>query len=296
MNLIGHQKQKSLLEKMVSSEKIPHNILFSGPESVGKKKAAFELAKMLNCLDDGCNECKVCKNIDSSRHADLLVIEKDSEIKIDDIRDLQKKISLTGERKKSYKVAIIDRAHLLNSQAQASLLKTLEEPKGNTLIILITELPNTLLDTILSRMWSVKFSPVETELIRENLISRGASSKEAGELAKLSFSKPGIAIKLFEDEKFKSYWLEKKEELKDLRESNLGKRFEYVKKISKDREKARDILKIWSSFLRREMLSGSDEIARKNKKSLRTIEDIIFLTNKTNVNFKLALEKVIINL
>ncbi len=296
MNLVGHKKQKDLLERMVSSGKIPHNILFTGPEAVGKKRAAFELVKRINCPQNGCNDCKACKDIDERKHADLFLIEGEDEIKIDRVRDLQKRLSLTGEKKGSYKAAIIDEAHLLNSQAQACLLKTLEEPKGNALIILITEKPNTLLDTILSRMWAIKFSFVQTNLIKKDLISRGANKAEAEKIADLSFSKPGLAIKLFESDKFRKDWIKKGEDLKELRDSYLGKRFDYVKKMAKDKEKARETLKIWSSILRKEMIQADDEDAVRDKEALEVIEDTLFLTSKTNINFKLALEKIIINL
>ncbi|MGM0439206.1 MAG: ATP-binding protein [Patescibacteria group bacterium] len=297
MNLLGHKKQKELLNRMALSGKIPHNLLFTGPESVGKKRAAKEFIKKLNCDNGGCNECRTCKEIDSQRHSDLLVIEGKDEIKIDDVRDLQKRLSLTGKSKESYKAAIIDEAHLLNKQAQSCLLKTLEEPKGNALIILISEHPNTLLDTILSRMWAIKFSLVETDLIENDLVNRGASKSEAKELAKLSFSKPGLAIKLFEDKKFKKDWLKKRDDLQKLRDSYLGERFKYVKSLAKDKEQARETLKVWSSFLRKEMIvSKNKDQALKNKKVLEVIEDVLFLTSKTNVNFKLSLEKVIINL
>ena len=296
MNLVGHQKQKDLLEKMVSTGKIPHNLLLTGPESVGKKKAAFELIKRINCPQDGCDDCKVCKDIDDRKHADLFLIEGEEEIKIDRVRDLQKRLSLTGETRDSYKAAIIDEAHLLNSQAQACLLKTLEEPKGNALIILITEKPNTLLDTILSRMWAIKFSFVQTDLIRKDLIARGADKTEAEKIADLSFSKPGLAIKLFSSDKFKKEWIKKGEELEEIRDSYLGKRFDYVKKMAKDKEKARETLKIWSSILRKKMINADDGEVIKDKKALEVIEDTLFLTSKTNINFKLALEKIIINL
>ena len=296
MNLIGHKKQKKLLKELAGSDNIPHNLLFTGPEEVGKKRAAIEFIKSLNCENEtGCGSCKTCREIETGRHGDLMIIDDNEEIKIDQIRDLQKRLSLTGMSKDSYKVAVIDDAHLLNRQAQACLLKTLEEPKGKALIILVTDKPNTLLDTILSRMWSVKFSFVETELIKEELISRGAEKDEANKLAKLSFSKPGLAIKLFENNDFKLKWIQKRDDLEKLRDSYLADRFDYVKKMAKDKKEARETLKIWMGFLRREMLAGGKR-AKKVKKSLEVIEDTLLLTSKTNANFKLSLEKVIINL
>lgn len=297
MNLVGHKKQKKLFDKMASSGKIPHNLLFVGPEAVGKKRAAKEFIKRLNCKNSACGECGTCRDIENERDSDLLVIKEREEIKIDDIRDLQKRLALTGKRKDSYKAAIIDEAHLLNSQAQACLLKTLEEPKGKALIILVSEHPQTLLDTILSRMWSIKFSPVETELIKEELKKRGAGEEEAEKISQLSFSKPGLAIKLFEDKEFKKRWVKKKDDLNNLRNSFLAERFEYVKNLAKDRKEAKETLKIWISLLRREMIEDGDESeVLRIKKALKVMEDILFLTSKTNVNLKLSLEKVIINL
>lgn len=293
MDFIGHKKQRKMLKEMAESDKIPHNLLFVGPESIGKKKVAKEFIKLVNCENkNACGECASCKQMKAGNHPDFLLVEEEKEIKIDQIRDVQKKLSLTGRTKDSFKAVIIDRAHRLNSQAQAALLKTLEEPKGNALIILVTEHPNLLLDTILSRSWKMKFSPVKSDVIVKELIRRGADKKKAKEISDLSFSKPGLAIKLFEDEKFKKKWLQKKKDLETLKNSNYGKRFDYVKKLTKDRQKTEETLKIWLSILRKELLEGE----RGDVKVLEEIEEILFLISKTNVNLKLSMERVIINL
>lgn len=293
MNFIGHNKQRKMLKEMVGKGKIPHNLLFVGPEAIGKKRVAKEFVKLVNCeTDNCCNECVSCRQMNAGNHPDFLLVEGEKEIKIDQIRDAQKKLSLTGRTKDSFKAVIIDRAHRLNNQAQAALLKTLEEPKGNALIILVTEHPNLLLDTILSRSWKMKFSPVKSDDIMEKLIEKGANKKKAKEIAELSFSKPGLAFKLFENKKFKRKWLQKKKDLETLKQANYGERFNYVKKLAQNRQKAEETLKIWLSLLRKEVL----EEKRKSSEVLEEIEKILFLTSKTNVNLKLSLERVIINL
>lgn len=293
MNFIGHRKQRKLLEEIANSDRIPHNLLFIGPEAIGKKRVAEEFIKLINCENKNCcGECDSCRQLKNGRHPDFLMISGEKEIKIDQIRELQKKLSLTGRTKDSFKAAIIDQAHLLNSQAQASLLKTLEEPKGNALIILITEYPNLLLDTILSRSWPVKFSAVKTNLIEKELVKRGADKKTAEELSKLSFSRPGLAIKLFESKSFKKKWLQKKKDLEELRKATYSDRFDYIKKLSDNREEAEETLKIWLSFFRKELIEGK----MKNVEPMEEIMKILFLISKTNVNLKLSLERVIINL
>jgi len=297
MKVIGHKKQKELLKKMAGSGNIPHNLLFVGQEAVGKKKTAEEFFKLLNCdKSEACGECPSCRDIEAGRHSDLLIIEEDSEIKIDQVREIQKRLSLTGRSENSYKGVIIDRAHLLNSQAQACLLKTLEEPKGKTLIILVTEHPNILLDTILSRMWQVKFSPVESGMIKGALISMGADEDKAERITRISFSKPGLAVRFLNDDKFRKERTKKEKDLEELRKSCLGERFDYVKKLAKEKSEARETLKVWLSILRKEMIESEDEKAGEIKEALESIEKVLFLTSKTNVNLKLSLEEVVINL
>jgi hypothetical protein len=149
-----------------------------------------------------------------------------------------------------------------------------------------------LLDTILSRSWPIKFSPIKTQLIEEELIRIGADKITAKELAKLSFSKPGLAINLFENQDFKKKWLTKKKDLEDLKKATYSERFDYIKKLSDSREEAEETLKIWLSFFRKELIEGQ----REDVKPLEEIMRILFLISKTNVNLKLSLERVIVNI
>lgn len=297
MNFVGHNQQKALFQKMAASKKVPHNLLFTGPEAVGKKKAANELIKLLNCKNKGCGKCKICREIEENQHSDLLLIEDEKEITISKIREVQKRLSLTGRNKDSFKAVIIDRAHLMNLQAQACLLKTLEEPQGKALIILVTEYPRILLDTILSRSWQVKFSPVADNLIKAALIEKGASEKVADDISKLSFSKPGLAFKLYEDSSFKRKWLQKSKDLSRIRKKSFAERFAYFKNISESKVEIQETLKIWAAIIRKEMIEASDkELVQKDCKALEIIQKVLLLTTKTNVNLKLSLERVIINL
>jgi len=299
MKVLGHEKQKEILKKMAASGKIPHALLFSGPEKIGKKKLAKEFVKLLNCeKSSACGKCTACNQIESGEYPDLFLIESEDEIKIGEIRELQKRLSLTGRKKNFFKTAIIDNAHLLNSQAQSCLLKTLEEPKGKTLIILITQHPKMLLDTILSRVGEIKLSPVGSDLIRKEIERRGVDKKEAERVVKIASSKPGLAFKIIEgDEEFKKKWLKMSRDLNKLKKADLKERFDYVGEMSEDGDGAKETLKIWLSVLREEMIkSENGKESERLRKSLKVMEETLFLISKTNVNLKLALERVIINL
>ncbi|PIV68380.1 MAG: hypothetical protein COS07_04185, partial [Candidatus Aenigmarchaeota archaeon CG01_land_8_20_14_3_00_37_9] len=154
------------------SGRISHAYLFCGQEKLGKKTIALEWISSLFGQD-----------LQNAQHPDLIFLEptdppsvKDSkekptgkkEIRISQIRELIWKLSLKPYSA-PYKAVIIDQAHLMNQDAQTSLLKTLEEPKGKTFLILITEMPESLFPTIRSRVENIKFYPVKKEEIKNYL-------------------------------------------------------------------------------------------------------------------------------
>jgi len=167
--IMGHQKQWRFLKQSVELNKLSHAYLFCGEERLGKKRIALEFVKLINGENFGLG------------HPDLILIEPErGEIKIAQIRELIQKLSLKPYSA-LFKVALIDQAHLMTKDGQNSFLKTLEEPKGRTLLILITEAPERLLPTIPSRCEIIKFSPVkEVEIksyLRENLSDKDWGSQ-----------------------------------------------------------------------------------------------------------------------
>ena len=140
-------KPLQFLKKAVELGRLPHALLFCGPDEEEKMAAALEFVKLVN--GPGA--------LDGVR-PDLAIIEpqEEQEIKISQIRDLHAKLSLKSYSA-PFKVAIVNKAHYLNQEAQSAFLKLLEEPKGNTIFILITEYPEMLLPTILSRVERLRF-------------------------------------------------------------------------------------------------------------------------------------------
>ena len=170
-NIIGNTNIKAVLEKSIKKNKLSHSYLFNGTQGIGKKKIAIEFAKMMLCLDDNkyCNHCKSCIEFNTNNNPDFLIISPDgNNIKIEQIRDMQKKIQekpIISEKK----VYIIDNADLMTTEAQNCLLKTLEEPPEFAVIILIGSNSNSFLPTIKSRCTIMNFNKITDKEMIEYL-------------------------------------------------------------------------------------------------------------------------------
>ncbi|CAI2718058.1 DNA polymerase III subunit delta' [Nitrospina watsonii] len=178
--ILGQGQAKHIISRAIENGTVAHAYLYYGPESVGKKRMAMEFAKALNCAQPGtdgaCGVCPSCLKIDQGQHPDVFLLEptkasstaRDAAIKIEEIRELQKKLGYTPYEGR-YKVAVIDGAEKMNPQACNAFLKTLEEPPGSTLLILVTSNPYQMLPTLISRCQGVMFHPLPPEALRSIL-------------------------------------------------------------------------------------------------------------------------------
>jgi DNA polymerase III subunit delta' len=198
--IIGHQKQLEIVRQALKHGRLHHAYLFVGAEGVGKKTIAFGLAKTLHCsaaTGDFCGECVNCARVRDRNHPDVRIIEPlagKKEISIQQIRELEKELnfrSFSGKRK----IAILDPATLMNLAAQNALLKTLEEPPQDSLLILIASNAGALLPTLRSRCLRVTFGPLARELISGFLVSRKGLEAEAAEfLAAMSLGRLSAVV------------------------------------------------------------------------------------------------------
>jgi len=140
------------LKRAVLEETITHAYLFVG-EPAARKELSIEFAKAIlcmDCLDDNCGKCVICRKIEHNNHEDVFFIDKDgNSIKTEAIETLISSISYKSIGKRA--VIIMDHADTMTVSAQNKLLKTLENPSGNTVIILLADRKHALKDTIISR-------------------------------------------------------------------------------------------------------------------------------------------------
>lgn len=198
----GHDRTLDLLRRALRQGRLGHAYLFTGPEGVGKKRAAQEMAQALLCVEkpgEGCDTCESCRRVQANTHPDFAVVALapgKKELTIDQVRELKRRLSLRSLRG-GKKVALIDDAHLLNSAAQSALLKLLEEPPGDALLILMATNPSLLSRPLLSRCQQVRFAPLPLALVEEILIQvQGLAPEVARALAAFSQGSVGRALML----------------------------------------------------------------------------------------------------
>jgi DNA polymerase-3 subunit delta' len=290
METIGHQKQREFLKKAIKNGTFSHAYLFSGPEKLGKKKIALETISLLLGADT------------EKQHPDLMIIEPvEGEIKISQIRDLIFWLSLKPYSAQ-FKGAIINSARSMNQDAQTALLKTLEEPKGKTVLILISENSDHLLPAILSRVQTIKFYPVMKEEINKYLKGQDISEKKREEIAKISLGRPGAAVEYIFDPKKLEFFEEKIKELNEISRSELSLRFQRAKDLSENLQEIKETLDIWTVHFRELLMEkifssktdSGESGTKKIKKILNAIQSTRFLISTTNASPRLALETLML--
>lgn len=172
-DVYGQHHVTRTLQSQLESGRISHAYLFTGSRGTGKTTCAKILSKAVNCLNpvDGnpCNECEICKGIDSGAILDVIEIDAASNNGVDNIRDLREEANFTPANAK-FRVYIIDEVHMLSIGAFNALLKTLEEPPSHVIFILATTEIHKLPSTILSRCQRFDFKRIAPEDITARLL------------------------------------------------------------------------------------------------------------------------------
>lgn len=274
---IGFEKNKSFFEKAVTDQLLNHAYLFSGPEMIGKRIFALELAHKLG------------------ENSDIIYLDPaDSEsgktISITEIRKIKNFMSFSPFASK-YKFAIINDAHLMTEEAQNALLKTLEEPSSSSLLILITANPSLLLPTVTSRCQEINFLPHSKQIIVDILKNSKIPSASNELLLELTAGKIGLIYDILKNDSFDE--LKKSiEQLANLAKADLEEKFAFALKISDDKNQPDLEKKIlyWMLYAR----------TRLAEPKIRKILKELLVLNKTvaepQYNLRLALENFLIQI
>jgi len=307
-DVIGQERVVSVLRRSIEMERVSHAYLFSGIEGCGKRKTALAFVQAVFCgKEDACGICPSCRKVAGGQHPDLHILEPDGAfIKIDQVRELQKELSYRPFEAPK-KACIIDGAEKLNLSSGNALLKTLEEPPGNALMILITPERSAVLQTILSRCQTLDFQPLPGALIEERLIRDQFPAEAARVAATLSGGSLRRGIEIAADGVLEGR-VSFLERVIALNLKDICTLFATAEELAADKEGLPGLLELLLSFLRDvliyrstpEAIANADlaqlvaqEAARSPQgRTMELIEQLIAMRRMLarNVNARLALE------
>ena len=331
METVGHPRAVNALRRGLEEGRLSHAYLIAGPAHVGKMTLAMDLARMVNCAADEppCGECRHCGRIGQGLHADVRVVgpgyggdeaaQSKSSIGIGEVRALQREANLKpfegGTR-----VFIVEDAERLTPEAANALLKTLEEPPDQVVLVLLASEPSVLPPTVLSRCRLIELRPMPVEQVAHELRSRnGADSLRIEEIARLSGGRLGWALRAVREPELIDGRAERLQEVRDVLEGTLEVRFAYAAKLASrfasDQEPVVEELDLWRSWLRDVFLlkEGREDLLlnlsmtdalRSSASALSAAEiaDAVHAVDETldllrrNVNARLALERLMLRL
>jgi DNA polymerase III subunit delta' len=216
-DIFGQDAVIAALRGAMAAGRLAHGLIFAGSEGIGKATTAGAMGAFFLCdnpgREDACGKCDSCRAIAAGTHPDFHVISKElarvydrsgtSKATLLSITVIRHALAEPAGRKTVLgkgKVFIVEQAELMTPQAQNALLKTLEEPAGRTLIILLTTHANELLSTIRSRCPAFPFAPLKTDLVVRELKKRGIEAAKANTAAELADGSLGVALRWIEDD------------------------------------------------------------------------------------------------
>lgn len=266
-SIIDQEQPIQILTTFIKKGTIPHALLFTGIEGVGKLAAAMTFAMACNCItqmqnekkaqnESGpCDQCRSCKKINSGNHPDIIHIKPSGHfIKIAQIRSLCQTLAMKPYEAR-LRVVIISDAQAMNPEAGNALLKVLEEPPDHTILILITMQRSDLLPTIVSRCRHIRFSPISQKILEALLVQeKGVDPDEAIIIAAMANGSFTKAVSMSQTNWInKRNWLIKAiglDQPESLSSKPLALILAFSERLSKNREILLDSLEIIKSWLR----------------------------------------------
>jgi DNA polymerase-3 subunit delta' len=269
--VVGQDDAIRVLSAAARGERLAHAYLFAGPAHVGKTLTALQFAQALNCTGDEppCGRCRQCERIASGNHTDVEIVsvgglcdEEGHKHGADDSRDIRvcqvrrmERVISRAPFEGRYRVIIIDPADKMRDVSQNAVLKTLEEPPPNVVIVLVTDVEEMLLPTIRSRARRIEFSGVARNVIEQTLRTRwDAEPPRAAELAGLSGGRIGWALLALRDEDALMRHRALIDRAQGLAEAPIAERFAFASEVgskyTKDRAGVQATLAAWQDWWR----------------------------------------------
>ncbi|HCX64347.1 MAG TPA: hypothetical protein DHN33_03955 [Eubacteriaceae bacterium] len=298
---------KKELEEIIKKKTPSHAYLFVGSKGTNKRANALRIAKGMLCEkggDDPHCSCSSCKRVEESNHPDFREIGKDGQsIKIDDIRFFQRDIA-KKPYEGDYKIYLIYNGQTMKAPAQNALLKMLEEPLNNRIIILLSTSKESLLPTILSRCQVFYFTPLKYDAFYEEMQRQfGYGDERIRSLFQMTQGRLGEAMHYIEHPEEWTFYEEIKKDLDRVLEGDKNRIFTLGRQLREnkvDEREVTDFLLMYFRDLMMDALEGKQE--KKKDLTIEKINDIIegiFAWQGTiniNVNKQLQLENLLLKI
>ena len=322
MDIIGQEQIKEHLQNALATGKVSHAYIINGEKLSGKEYIAKVFAMALQCErgeTEPCQECHACKQALSDNQPDIIRVghEKPNTISVDDIRGQINNDVAIKPYSSPYKIYIVNEAEKMTPQAQNAILKTLEEPPGYAVILLLTSNINALLPTILSRCVVLNMKPVSDEKVHKYLMEElQVPDYKADVCVAFARGNIGKAKSLASSEDFENIKNEALSLLKYIQDMELHEIVAAIKKVSEyklDINDYFDIMAIWyrdvllfkatkdvNHLVFREELGALRKCAQRS--SYEGIETVINALDTAkrrldaNVNFDLVMELLLLTI
>lgn len=318
-NMVGNQDTVKSLKKSVERDELVHAYIIEGTKGMGKKTLAMEFAAMILCsanTDRPCGRCNSCIKVKSGNHPDLYLKKPaGKEYQIGEIALIQKEMRIKPNESNK-KVIIITEGERISDKAQNQFLKTLEEPPGNAVVMILTQNINILLKTTVSRCRHIKLQPVGLDEMKGYLNQNYSQIEDLEFILAFSDGSLGRAIELLEDQSFTNRRNQTVQMLNQLIMEDQTKVFSAMEFLETQKENILEILDmmiIWfRDILFYKKTANSKHIINCDKTNIiklqaerlseAAIYEIVAELNQTkqnlnqNVNFQLSIEIMLLKI
>lgn len=269
---VFHKKQWEMFNKMRDAGELAHAYLLSGPAGVGKLDFAINAAKLLQSIEP---------QEDYKNHPDI--IEFFGPLAISSVRDIKKRVSLSPFLGK-YKIIIINNADHMRNEAANALLKTIEEPRGDTVFFMLADNAKLLSPTILSRIFEIKF-----HFVTDNLLEKELNTKSIFNLKPHWEGRPRLALNLLNDENYRHKVEEYRKDCALFLKGPINERFTISDKYAKMDGETSEALGVWIEYIRAQSaFQGKDDLLQRLARAYSVILN-------TNINIKYMLNSIAVN-